>query len=97
MKKLPILLLSALLLAAPASQLSALPSNVILTAEESLTDATAQQVLDAAAPLVGESSASLMSQYRAGIVTITDLGPVRGGHSYRVSRVDFVMDLVINS
>lgn len=77
---------AALLFSAPASQLSALPSTVIVIAEESLTDATAQRVLDEAAPQFGESSTSLMSQYRAGTVSITDLGPVRGGNRYEVSR-----------
>lgn len=86
-----------LLFSASASVVHALPSTVVLMAEETLTDATAQQVLDAAAPLIGESSASLFSQYQAGTITITDLGPVRGGHRYQVSRgQDIVIELVIN-
>jgi hypothetical protein len=85
-----------LLFSASASVVHALPSTAILVAEESLTDATAQQVLDAAAPLIGESSASLFSQYQAGTITITDLGPVRGGHRYQVSRgQDIVIELVV--
>ena len=96
MQQLSILFLAALLWAAPASQLRAhAPDSRHLMAEETLSDATVQQVLDAAAPLVGESSASLYSQYQAGIVTITDLGPVRGGHRYQVSRANsFVVDLI---
>jgi hypothetical protein len=84
MKQLPILFLAALLLAAPAGQLSAHALPASLVADESLSDATVQQVLDLAAPLVGESSASLYRRYEAGTVTITDLGPILGGHRYAV-------------
>lgn len=96
MKQLSILFLAALLWAAPASPLSALPASTIHLAEETLTDATSQQVLEAAAPLMGESSASLYARYQAGSVNITDLGPIRGGHTYRVSSGDtlIIVDLV---
>lgn len=86
-----------LLFSASASALHALPSTAIVVAEETLSDATAQQVLDAAAPLIGESSASLFSQYQAGTTTITDLGPVRGGQRYQVSRGhSIVIELIVN-
>lgn len=92
MKNLPIVMLSALLLAAPASQLSALPSTAILMAEETLTDATVQQVLDTAAPLLGTTSVSLYAGYQTGSVTITDLGPIQGGNRYAVStRADYIV------
>jgi hypothetical protein len=94
------LLLAGLLLAAPVGQLSARTAPDMALAEESLGTATAQQVLDAAAPLVGESSASLYTQYTAGVVSITDLGPIRGGHRYQVSKAgvyDFVIDIVVNT
>ena len=96
MKKFQFILFTGLLMAASASPLSALPATAILMAEETLTDATAQQVLDAAAPLMGESSASLYARYQAGSVTITDLGPIRGGHTYRVSSRDtiIIVDLI---
>jgi hypothetical protein len=96
MKQFPILFIGALLWAAPASPLNALPASTIFLAEETLSDATVQQVLDAAAPLVGESSASLYARYQAGSVTITDLGPIRGGYTYRVSSGDtiIIVDLV---
>lgn len=95
MKQFPILFIGALLWAAPASPLNARLTPATCVVEETLSDATVQQVLDAAAPLVGESSASLYRQYQAGIVTITDLGPVRGGHRYQVSRANsFVVDLI---
>lgn len=94
------LLVAGLLLAAPASPLSARMVPELGLAEESLSTATAQQVLDATAPHVGESSASLYAQYEAGTVTITDLGPVRGGNQYQVSKPGangFVIDIVVNT
>jgi hypothetical protein len=95
MKQLPILLLAGLLLAAPASQLSAHTASMPQAqADETLSDATAQKVLDAAAPRIGESSASLYARYQAGSVTITDLGPISNGNRYAVyhrSQVDYIV------
>jgi hypothetical protein len=94
MKQLPILLLAGLLLAAPASQLSAHRAPVLLLTNATLSDATAQRVLQAAAPLFGTSAERLYSGYQAGSVTITNLGPVRGGTRYEVSQgnLSFILD-----
>jgi hypothetical protein len=92
------ILLAALLFSASASPLSADSARSILAATESLSDATVQRVLALAAPLLGTSSANLNAGYQAGTVTITDLGPVRDGHRYGVTRgSDYVIidDLVV--
>jgi hypothetical protein len=93
------LLLAGLLLAAPVGRLSARALPAFVQADETLSDATAQQVLEAAAPQIGESATSLYAQYQSHLVAITDLGPIRGGHRYAVSKAgaySIIIDLVIN-
>jgi hypothetical protein len=92
MKKFQILFFAGLLMAAPASAAHTHLTPASYVVEEALSDATAQQVLDAAAPQVGETAASLYGQYKSGAVQIADLGPIRGGHRYEVSRgQDFII------
>jgi hypothetical protein len=80
------LLLSAFLLATPASRLSAHSAFSTTMVEESLDDATARRVLSLAAPLLATTSLTLYAEYQVGIVTITDLGPIRNGRRYGVTR-----------
>lgn len=98
MKKIKLLLFAAMLLAAPVSRLSARTTAVPMVTEETLSDATVQQVLEAAALQIGESYSSLNSLHQAGTLTIIDLGPVRDGRLYRLSRTDtdWVTDIVVN-
>jgi hypothetical protein len=86
MKKLPLMLFAGLLLAAPASRLSAHSAFSTTMAEESLDDTTARRVLALAAPLLATTSLTLYAEYQVGIVTITDLGPIRNGRRYGVTR-----------
>lgn len=84
MKKSTIVLVTGLLLAAPASQLSARTAITCVLADEPLSDGTVQAILDAVAPQFGASSASLYDSYQSGDLIITYLGPVNDGYNYRV-------------
>lgn len=99
MKQRAILLLAGMLLAAPASQLSASVPSAYASVEETLSDAIVSRVLHLASAEFGVDDAQMVAQYNAGQVHIDDLGPIRGGHRYGVTyNADYVIvaDLVPN-
>lgn len=84
MKKITMLLLAGLLLAAPGSPLSA-HAIASTSASELLDSATTSRVLRLAAPAFGMTDIQLTALYDAGQVQIDDLGPIRDGHRYGVT------------
>jgi hypothetical protein len=96
MKNLPILLLFALLLAAPAGQLSAHHTAAKLLAGQPTNGITPRQVLNVAAPLFGTTADSLYAGYLAGTVTIAYVGPIRNGHRYAVTSGNtIIIDIIL--
>jgi hypothetical protein len=97
MKKLPIFLLAGLLLATPASQLSARRTPVLLMAEESIPDATVAYLLQLAAPHFGVSASTLEAAYTSGRASVTHLGSQGTAHHYRVGYLSQTAEYVIIS
>lgn len=93
--RIPQLLLAGLLLAAPASPLSARRAPVLLMAEEILPDATVSYLLQLAAPQFEVSVGKLEAAYTSGRASVTDLGSQATEHHYRVGYLSQTADFVI--
>lgn len=89
------LLLAGLLLAAPASQLSARRAPVQLMAEENIPDATVAYLLQLAAPHFGVSASTLEAAYASGRASVTHLGSQGTEHQYRVGYQGQTADYIV--
>jgi hypothetical protein len=93
--RIPQLLLAGLLLAAPASPLSARRAPVQLMAEENIPDATVAYLLQLAAPQFGVSVGTLEAAYASGRASVTYLGSQGTEHHYRVGYLSQTADFIV--